>query len=874
MRAALPLLLVVIAGAGVTWWLGRGGEPAPVESERAASWTAASESRAVAAPTVGDVPPERRDAAAGEAPAGAPPIPADAVWTDVVVVDRVTRAPVPGADVCWRDDTCDARVEALPFEVRGGYWDDPVRIADAFGWRARTDARGCVRVHVHPEGTVAYARADGRYGELQVATAELVRLRERAIELPLDPDLELLVRVVDAANRAAAGVPVGMDLSPVTRFGGDDTDANGEVRFRHLQQQLGRDDRGACVDAAARVSVRIAGLKETCTAEVSALALPREGVVLTLPPTGEMHVHVLHPGRRVEHVGARFWIGAVDDYDARDDASGRSRHPDGVVRFPFVPLGRTFTVGVEVGDLELHRAVAGPTRAGETIVATFEVPHDAVALTGRLLDEDGRPLANHDAGLALSADLVTSRQNGWQLLATDAGGRFVLHVRAAETPEPGAEAEPIELRAFTVKLRRGPLDVVHAEVAGRTLRPGVNEIGDLRLAPLPLLVSGRVRFDRAPVHASPRFVVERWIDADAERPGWWQAEHELVELTDDEGRFVVRGTTWPGRLRLNFAPFREPIEFERGTEGLQVELVRGHALTVWCLLPDELNARVLQYSLSRHGEPDADFVGFDDPWTPQPEATHQGLPAGRYTVRVRHAQTRDVLATATDVVLPPGNGGFECDVELDLRAKLAPLRLRLVERGAGPIDGETFVFVDQTIDAGLRHGTAIRGHEALLVVPARPLDVLVVAPAFRPLQLRGVTGAVDVALERWSVAPVTVEGIPELGERAWLKLSLGDTAADDAAEPSVGYDDGGGGGRASLSHVLGSSAATLVLEHDGPIELRAADAPRAVVATLLQRGKPESAVTVRPSVVAAGTAPVTLRVDPDEIRRALAGTPK
>ena len=76
---------------------------------------------------------------------------------------------------------------------------------------------------------------------------------------------------------------------------------------------------------------------------------------------------------------------------------------------------------VAVGDLLLHRTIAGPTRAGEVVEATIEVPADAIALVGRVVDADGRPVAGEQ--LWLRCNLPHERYT----LHTDDHGRFLWH---------------------------------------------------------------------------------------------------------------------------------------------------------------------------------------------------------------------------------------------------------------------------------------------------------------------------------------------------------------------------------------------------------------------------------------------------------------
>ena len=74
----------------------------------------------------------------------------------------------------------------------------------------------------------------------------------------------------------------------------------------------------------------------------------------------------------------------------------------------YAPLGAVFAVELEIGDLTLPRTVVGPTRAGEQVLATIEIPTDAVALVGRILGPDGGPVASENVWLRCNLPRLTA----------------------------------------------------------------------------------------------------------------------------------------------------------------------------------------------------------------------------------------------------------------------------------------------------------------------------------------------------------------------------------------------------------------------------------------------------------------------------------
>jgi hypothetical protein len=81
-----------------------------------------------------------RTARTAEEPTADPsqPVPADAVWVTVLVVDQDTQRPVPGADVAWIDDTWWRRLSSFTRDEASALQNDFERMAGVLGWHART----------------------------------------------------------------------------------------------------------------------------------------------------------------------------------------------------------------------------------------------------------------------------------------------------------------------------------------------------------------------------------------------------------------------------------------------------------------------------------------------------------------------------------------------------------------------------------------------------------------------------------------------------------------------------------------------------------------------------------------------------------------
>jgi hypothetical protein len=390
-----------------------------------------------------------------------PAIPADAVWVEVRIVDAVTKAPVPGADVWWKDATTDARFATLTDEERRAFvraeWFE-IDVARGLGWHVRADAHGIVRVHAHLQTSFVVASHDEQMGGVSVAVEDA----RRGVDLMLERELGLTVRVVDESGNPCARVTVGLDLpdSPLVLT----TDAGGQVRFCHLQWRLDL-DQGRRVGVPASVRLRDPGFALP-PVSFDVLDPPADPVTIVLPPTGELHVSL--SGASARAVGdfmAAWWMGEVHAY------SCLGPDPDGIVRFRFVPLGVLAQVHARVRGFSEERAVVGPVRPGQVVHVAFELPADSVVVTGRVVDLDGRPIVSTDVAL----EYGWSWGSGSDTVETDQHGSFELVVGAPRESDDG------KLHRFVMSVRRGPFDAVQGCVDSRELRRGRNDLGDIRL---------------------------------------------------------------------------------------------------------------------------------------------------------------------------------------------------------------------------------------------------------------------------------------------------------------------------------------------------------------------------------------------------------
>jgi hypothetical protein len=224
----LPWIAVLaLAGAGLLLWPSGGGAPPPAADDAStaidreplapgaleALWGAAEDAADDSAPGSGETRVALRDE--------------DRLGPVLRVVDAASRAPVADAEVFA------AEAERVP-GGRGPWAERLLRIAAPH----RTDADGRVVLAPIQQRVLVAARADGRFGVASFdnrARGELV--------VALEIDRTVTVRVVDHAGQPRAGVPVALCVDLEQRLAARDgatTDADGIVRFAHLQLSRGK----------------------------------------------------------------------------------------------------------------------------------------------------------------------------------------------------------------------------------------------------------------------------------------------------------------------------------------------------------------------------------------------------------------------------------------------------------------------------------------------------------------------------------------------------------------------------------------------------------------------------------------------------------
>lgn len=510
----------------------------------------------------------------------------------VKVMDLIQGSPVAGATVWVFDpDRYDENElgEALKSEP------DWEALAPRFAQKFVADERGQVIMAQPRDWLRLLGRQGSRYGEhYQEASRD-----GQIVKLMLEADTALRVRVANAQNHDLAGVPVGLRSMQdeqsewlVERTTGSD----GRAVFSHLQRLVFHRSGSADLELAPALP-----LHDPPVIPVRMSAIPAEEQLLILPATGSVVVRLLDPDRRPMLDAARVvlqatteqrpeWLEETEFYQQARNGSHAMESTQGEARFPHVGLGMGLEVGVDFDgtwNFELTSA-RGPESAGEETVieAVQRVLRPSLVL--RVLLPDGTPLANADLEVLLRTTTVDWNNADGDERRTDADGwlRFTL------------DGDWVQERTDvqrSIEIRYGAPDS-HVVLAGRlpgraAWRSGPNDLGELRLEPLPILAAGIVVDEEGqPIVGAGVLLSRRQMRRGRES---WRDDGYSLQRTDQNGAFTLTGFMPEGiyRLSARHADFKpESLAWREKATDHRIVLKRGRFLQGRVLLDPDIAA--------------------------------------------------------------------------------------------------------------------------------------------------------------------------------------------------------------------------------------------------------------------------------------------
>src|SRR5436190_3571119 len=574
---------------------------------------------------------------------------------------RAAAAAVGGALVRWFDDSSWSFLQEqqplLPDE-RAWLAYDGERVADRAGWCTTADAGGKARIAV-TQDTSVLAESEDRFGTLYLRSNTLEPAGGHLVEL--GPDRRLQIQVVDDGGTPCTDVLVALDAlvngedwgwSALARTQAPD----GVATLRRLQAFVDVDWIARAGNVVLRPRVGLPG-HEVHGATFAVHELPEQTIVLRLPPCGSVRVRGEFAGKRLP--GFDVVVMQSGDGDWTRCMSSRRVDADGWARYPLVPLGKQFSAWSEAFG-GVWSEFAGPVRAGQQVDAVLAPVDGAIVLRGRLLARDRAPVVTHDVTLRAWGpefdSTVTAR--------TDANGRFEVSL--------GQVRDDCRVDRIRVDCERKGEPTLRALAAARTLRAGVEDLGDLLPADLPLIAGGRFTSVQPVPFAEVGICIQRFAD-----DGEWQCVQDTLAHAAADGTFSVRGDVEPGRYRLvagaqHVLP-AAPIEFALGTRDLVVALDRGCRVAASVLLP----AKTPEDTVLAHLVPATPLTDSDalrDRLCASPtqdckerrDLSWQTVPAGTYTLELcSHAEAP--LLRIPDVHVPGEDGGDPRLRDIDLR---------------------------------------------------------------------------------------------------------------------------------------------------------------------------------------------------------------
>ncbi len=795
MNRSLLWLLVPFVAAAV--WLAlrfAGGEPALAPDPGVANAHAVSPADPVEAATAPTASAEVTRVEAADATAEAskqPPIPDDAIWLEVKVIDAESKQLVAGAEVRWHGSGVWQQIAALPERERQDYWGDQEFTARRFGWLTRTDTEGMARVAADKNGATVHARSEGRYGTAYIGGQRDVPKEGWVIEV--ERDLTLRARVLDALGRPAVGAYVvirmfDQDNKAMRNYGqiraeraaGPDAVAE----FRHVQRWLrsGTSRKRDMEVGHWRVAPDLPGV-DGLAVEFDVDAPPADPVELRLPATGRIVARLLHDGQPfTEGVTFQAYRGEENDNDQHNNAQRYYAGEDGWTRIPFVAVGGSVVVLAQVRAADVAKTVEAPLGQDQEVRVELTT-EELYGLRGQFTGPDGAWLAN----ATVQANFDFEVMSGGGTVETDAQGRFVWLLTKGYK-----DRAQIKSLVFSQQFADGtPARTL--SVTPREIHRGVNDLGVLQLSAGALVVSGKLQFD------TPQTVSRGWFEVQA-LSDWrgrngeerWDRQDKLTTSVRDDGTFEVRGDAMPVRHRLAFRwgghlPIA-PVEFRVGATDLVIPIQIGHHLEVKVLVDDDVPVHLLRGTLRPGFEPPTEY-GDEDRWRSlrgnryQAEAwgaqvgeaslRWQGLPAGTYALEVAAAGLNVPAVRIENVVLPLPEGGDDRLEQIDLRGKLHILEVR-VSRRPGETDQqrrsrEAVVFAMPQADEQHWQGLPVNeGKLSMPIVPG-PLELMVVGSAYRPQRVQFTaeqvaTGKVTVELAEWPKVELLFPNLPALPE--------------------------------------------------------------------------------------------------------------
>ncbi len=767
LAAAVALALIALL-----FWLLRGASGKAEERESLVLRPAAV-SRAEAQTEEASPDAMRRTAVPGEAPADDPTANLMRSGLQVLVLDEGQR-PVAGATVTW-----------LMLEQ---VWDLRSSSAILWGWarahapRATTDVCGIALLPL-PAGLTWIGAEDEDRSEAGWLFPERMESPER---IQLRQKIRQEVRVVDVDGRmvaeAAVGFLRGAEVAAEARTGAD-----GVAVLDDLQLL-----RSTGIPQPAFVIALIGPFAEAPSITYSFESPPEEAPVLTLPASGEVEILLEDaggrplPGRRLvqlardhpEHASSREVTRYLPDSQILATEDGR-------LLFPRVGIGLELQAALRTSNPNrpLIARFRGPEVSGQRVTAALREVADGPRIAARLLAPDGSPMP----GARVLAEYRLEFASGDSWLTTDEVG-CTLNSESRLAFEAWSEQED---RLHREKPRRifrvrtpDPAGVGSwsAEIQPQIpLAPGLNDLGDLRLEPTPVVAAGRVLDESGqPIFQGTVSISRR--NSNSVNPSNEWSMPRLRSFTTRSGSFRMEGRPPPGDYRITVSDQVHRTEFqalELGKQDYEFRLADVLQLSGVLHLDEEIPRDALLVHLHQAqnttGRADMHRIArseADGRWTMPAPAD------GIANFTIEESWSQRVLWRMDGIAFHGGQPSDPQILNLDLRGAFRMIALEVVDPDGAPVP-EWLIDFRGVPNSDWRRVDSLAA--VRLIHQDSPLDFGIRAPGFRGTSVRGAIGDQRIVLQRGIPVSVAIASHSPLPEDLEILVSLYDEETKEGA---------------------------------------------------------------------------------------------
>jgi hypothetical protein len=584
----------------------------------------------------------------------------------------------------------------------------------------------------------------------------------------LKPNRIFVVTVQDSKGAAVEGIYVNFHAdSDLGRslLARQISDNLGQIRFEDFSRYLSDVQKNAFLYMEFGIPMKHSNDFKQNRFEITDRIAARGTATLTLPPTGGVRVHVLdEQGKSLKRAGqlelkkkgfSPFISELYQEYNAKSD---------GYTEFYYIGIGLELELSFSPDDSMISDQLTfeGPTEAGQWTDVDL-VYRPGSIITGRLLGPDGNPLRKARGSLLQRFELpLTTLENETRFRA-DEDGYFRHEIRWIDSEIPS-----VIRRTFRITHENGNVGLCWADLEAPTQPPAsALDFGEIKLSPIPTLLSGRVvDFQGKPISDANVRLESQYTTSGTEN--WWPASKD-PPTTGADGSFLIQGerpTASTYRAVVHAPDQLELIqEVTLGSESVELQMSRAGILAGSVQMTEGIAPFEIGVILrGDHGYSFVDLEATDDPtiW----DFRFAGTPDTAYQLMIR-TWKGEAFYRSDGLILTPGEVTRPDDLQpLDLRHRLNACRIEVRNVEGELLEPELVVKIGDQVSTT----SGSKAHEQIL--SGQPIDeIRIQHRGYQEYVLHDVTGDQSVVLERAIKCYVQIQ--PELVHYRNAELVLG-----------------------------------------------------------------------------------------------------